>query len=161
MKKAFLFIVAILAFGYVSAQTQNDEVKFFQDQYGTTKKALVTDFIGLKGAPATTFNTLYDQFETDRKALGLARLDLIKKYAVNYATMTDPEISSLMDQMITLQDKNDDLLVSYYKKIKKSVGVKPAAQFLQIESYFLSIIRTIVLDEIPFIGELDKESIKK
>jgi len=66
-----------------------------------------------------------------------------------------------MSQMITLQQKNDKLLVTYYNKIKKSVGVKPAAQFLQIESYFLSIIRTIILDEIPFIGELEKPSIKK
>lgn len=161
MKKTILIIAAILSFGYISAQTQDDELKFFQEQYGTTKKAIVENFIGLQGAQATAFNTLYDQYEADRQALGVARIDLIKKYAVNYATLTDPQISELMDQMITLQQKNDKLLVTYYNKIKKSVGVKPAAQFLQIESYFLSIIRTIVLDEIPFIGELEKPSIKK
>jgi len=79
MKKTILIIAAILSFGYISAQTQNDELKFFQEQYGTTKKAIVENFIGLQGAQATAFNTLYDQYEADRQALGVATSSLIAK----------------------------------------------------------------------------------
>jgi hypothetical protein len=39
----------------------------------------------------------------------------------------------------------------------KTVGVKPAAQFYQLESYLLSVIRSYIMSNIPFIGELEKK----
>jgi hypothetical protein len=33
--------------------------------------------------------------------------------------------------------------------------VKAAAQFVQIEQYLLSSVRAAILEEIPFIGELE------
>ena len=50
---------------------------------------------------------------------------------------------------------NDKLIAKYYGKLKKKAGVKAAAQFVQIESYLLSDMRATVLEELPFIGELD------
>ena len=49
----------------------------------------------------------------------------------------------------------DKLIFKYYKKMKKTAGTKPAAQFYQLEYYFLNAIRMDLLDNIPFIGELD------
>jgi hypothetical protein len=57
--------------------------------------------------------------------------------------------------MISLGSKTDKLISTYYSKMKKPAGVKAAAQFFQIESYLLSSIRAAILEEIPFIGELD------
>jgi hypothetical protein len=50
----------------------------------------------------------------------------------------------------------DGLIVTYYNKIKKSVGSKQAAQFYQIEGYLLSATRIYILGSIPFIDELEK-----
>jgi len=41
----------------------------------------------------------------------------------------------------------------YYKKIRKSSGLKVAAQFFQVESYILLQTRNAIFEEIPFIGE--------
>jgi hypothetical protein len=38
--------------------------------------------------------------------------------------------------------------------MSKTVGIKPAAQFYQLENYLLSAIRLEILDNIPFIGEI-------
>jgi hypothetical protein len=43
----------------------------------------------------------------------------------------------------------------YYKKIKKASGSKVAAQFFQLEGYFLTQIRAAIFEEIPYIGEFD------
>jgi hypothetical protein len=56
-----------------------------------------------------------------------------------------------------LQGKTDKLIVKYYDKVKKESGVKTAAQFYQLEAYFLSVIRASILNSIPFIGELNQK----
>ena len=50
----------------------------------------------------------------------------------------------------------DKIIQKYYKSIKKSCGIKPAAQFFQIEAYFQSAIRKTIFENIPLIGELEK-----
>jgi len=50
---------------------------------------------------------------------------------------------------------NETEVITYYKKIRKAVSVKQAAQFYQLEYYFLNIIRATIFENIPFIGELD------
>ena len=60
-----------------------------------------------------------------------------------------------MKESMELQKNVDGLIVKYYDKIKKSVGVKQAAQFYQLEGYLLSATRIFILGNIPFIGELE------
>ena len=51
----------------------------------------------------------------------------------------------------------NDLVSTYTKKIERSVGPKPAAQFFQLESYITSIVRASILENIPLIGEFEGE----
>ena len=155
MKKLFVFVLSMLAFGFIQAQSNIEEVKVFQNLFGAEKKAIISDFIKLQSPAKETFWTLYDEYEAERKELGINRLDLLNKYAENYSTLDDAKTNEIMKEMITLASKNDKLIVTYYNKINKSVGAKPAAQFYQLEGYFLSAIRVSILEEIPFIGELD------
>ena len=69
--------------------------------------------------------------------------------------MTDEKAEELMKQIMKQKKSLDKLIDKYYKKTKKTSGVKDAAQFYQIENYILSAIRLQILDSIPFIGELD------
>jgi hypothetical protein len=78
-----------------------------------------------------------------------------KKYAANYGTMSDAETSQLIKEMGSLGAQTDKLITTYYKKMEKSCGVKPAAQFFQLEAYLLSVIRASIFESIPLIGELD------
>ena len=55
---------------------------------------------------------------------------------------------------MSLSSKNDKIINSYYKKLKKGVGSVPAAQFYQIEYYILSEIRSAILGEIELIGSM-------
>jgi hypothetical protein len=148
---AMLFIAAI---GY--SQSNKEEVDLFQALYGMDKKSIMAEFVTLNPSQKDAFWKTYDAYEMERKELGKQRIALLEKYAMNYGTMDESTMDGIMKSVIDLGLKTDKLQADYYKKIKKAAGVKPASQFLQLETYLTSAIRTAILDEIPFIGELDK-----
>jgi hypothetical protein len=156
MKKVSFTSVALLIMGLaLSAQSNTEEIELFQSIFGMEKKAIVSEFLQFDDSAYETFWGIYDAYETDRKELGKNRINLLKNYAENYDQLTDQKIDELMADMIRQKSNLDKLVNKYYKKIKKSVGSKPAAQFLQIENYFLSAVRLSIFESIPFIGELD------
>lgn len=154
MKK--LFILAAVCLSTVAfGQSNKEDVDFIQSIYGKEKKTIVAEFIKVEGAQKDSFWKLYDEYESKRKELGKKRIALLEKYATNYASLDDATTSSIIKDMISLGKQTDALLASYHKKIDKAAGAKAAAQFYQLEAYFLSAIRVSILESIPFIGELD------
>lgn len=138
------------------AQSNKEEIDLYQSLYGMDKKSIVAEFIKVEGTQKDAFWKLYDEYEMARKELGKDKFALLEKYAMNYGTMDDPKMDEIMKEMIDLTAKTDKLQATYYGKLKKGVSVKAASQFLQIESYLSASIRSAILEEIPFIGELDK-----
>ncbi|NCA85394.1 MAG: hypothetical protein EOM83_07445 [Clostridia bacterium] len=151
MKKiTFLFAFLSVAF-FANAQSNNEEVDFYQSIFGMEKKAVVADFLNLE--ESNPFWALYDEYEAERKELGKDRILTLAFYANNYDKMDDAKNDEIIKSMISLRNANDKLIDKYYKKIKKASGSKVAAQFFQLESYFLSEIRTNIMESIPFIGD--------
>ena len=152
--KNILVIFCLLVSGLSFGQNNNEEIDFYQALWGMEKKDIVSQFVKVDPSVKDAFWNVYDEYEMERKANGKERIDLLTKYVNNYGTMSDEMIDQLMDDMISLGSKTDKLTASYYGKIKKVAGSKAAAQFLQLESYINSAIRTAIFEEIPFIGEL-------
>lgn len=150
--KKLLFITAILVSSIGFSQSNKEDIDIIQATYGKSKKDIVAGFIMPKN---DSFWVVYDEYEIKRKELGQKRVALLQKYAANYGTMDDTSTDAMMKEMTALGVKTDKLIEKYYGKIKKVSGVKAAAQFVQIEIYLLSSVRVAILDNIPFIGELD------
>jgi hypothetical protein len=157
MKSLLLLCFGTMLFFSSFAQSNKEDVDMIQAIYGKEKKAIVSDFIMLpEGAKKTSFWNLYDSYETERKALGRKRIALLEKYANAYGNMDDKTTDGIMTQTMSLHKSVDGIIGTYYGKIKKAVGVKQAAQFYQVETYLLSATRISILDNIPFIGDLEK-----
>lgn len=146
---AALFISAV-----ATAQSNKEDIDFIQSIYGKEKKTIVADFIKVEGAQKDAFWKLYDEYEGKRKQLGQKRIALLERYANSYADIDDATTSQIVKETAALGLETDKLISTYHKKLEKAVGAKPAAQFFQLESYFLSAIRTAIFESIPFIGEL-------
>ncbi|PZX55585.1 hypothetical protein [Algoriphagus chordae] len=155
MKKIVLIISLVTLSFPILAQSNQEGVDMIQSIFGMEKKEVVSEFISLEGFEADTFWALYDEYETKRKELGKARLDLLEVYAETYDSMDEDTADDILKEMMRLQISNDKLISSYSKKIKKKINVKTAAQFYQIEGYVLSKIRTEILENIPVIGSMD------
>ncbi len=141
------------------AQSNKEDVDMIQAIYGKQKKEISAGFIVVPEAKKDAFWKLYDAYETERKALGHRRVDLLEKYANAYDSLNDNSTAAITKETISLQKSTDALIGKYYDNIAKNVGVKPAAQFYQLESYLLNVVRIYILSNIPFIGELEKVAV--
>jgi hypothetical protein len=151
----FIFTIAFaVASLTVLAQSNKEDVDFIQSIYGKEKKAVVAQFVQLEGAQKDAFWKLYDEYETKRKELGQQRVALLERYAKNYTTLDDATTDKITMDMMSLGAQTDKLITTYYKKMKKESTVKAAAQFVQIEAYLLSQVRTAIFESIPLIDEL-------
>lgn len=153
--KKLLILAAVVCLASASfAQSNKEDIDFIQSIYGKEKKAIVADFIKLEGAQKDAFWKIYDEYEVKRKELGQKRVALLERYANGYMSLDDATTSQIIKETAALGLQTDKLIATYHKKLEKAAGVKAAAQFFQLESYFLSAIRTAIFENIPFIGEL-------
>ncbi len=152
--KRTLLIALLTFFSTICfSQSNTEEIDFYQSIFGMEKKQAVVEFLQID--ENNTFWNIYDEYEKERKELGKKRIDLLNNYANNYLNLTDEKTNELMKQTISLRKQLDKLIISYYKKVKKSSGAKVAAQFYQFENYILVAIRMSIMEEIPLIGEFD------
>jgi hypothetical protein len=149
MKKLTFLFIAIFAFAFVNAQSNKEEIELVQSVFGMEKKAIINEFVKVDAAQKDAFWALYDEYETKRKDLGKRRVELLEQYAENFDKLTNETADNWTSEVIKLSAKTDDLLVTYYKKIKKVTNPVTALQFYQVEGYILSGIRVSILEELP------------
>jgi len=151
MKRYILIIAALFLASFAYTQSNKEEVDLLQAAFGMDKKAVVADFVKPSDAQKDAFWKLYDEYETQRKDLGKQRIELLNQYASQYLTMTSEQADAWTKKVIDLQKKTDNLIVTYYGKVKAVTDGVVATQFYQIEGYILTAIRMQVLENVPFL----------
>ena len=153
MKKLLLlaFLVPCLT---LSAQSNQEEIEMYQAIFGMEKKEISSQLITLTEENKETFWSIYDQYETERKAIGQNRIALLTKYAEMYADIDEENVTPLVKESMAIRADADKLVKTYYNKIYKEVGHVPAAQFYQLEHYFMSEINVAIYSNVPMVGEL-------
>ncbi|MBF4493309.1 hypothetical protein IR010_12235 [Flavobacterium sp. MR2016-29] len=161
MKKVIVVLVlAVASFSSYAQSTFKEDVEIVQSVYGKSKSDLVKEYMNLSDAQATAFTKVYENYETERKALGQTKFQLINDYAANYNTLTDAKADELAKATLKNNMAYEKLYTKTYGKAKKAVGAINAAKFIQLEVYLQTTIRNEIQNSIPFIGELDKSKVK-
>lgn len=155
MRKLFLFFAGLCAASFTYAQSNTEEIDFFQSIYGMEKKAIVEEFVQPATINRVPFWEVYDEYEVERKVLGKERLDLLIELEEKFATLSNEEADAFMKKVIALGKKQDKLVDTYYNKIKKVTTPIVAMRFYMLEAYLLSAIRYAILDAIPFPEEVE------
>jgi len=153
MKKLTLIIAGLFAGLFTFAQSNTEEIDLFQSMYGIEKKAIVKEFVQPKAINREAFWEVYDNYESQRKVIGKERIILLEQFATQYEKMTNDESILWMKKIIALDDKQDKLIVSYYKKVSKVTTPIVAMRFYQLETYLITAIRYEILNEMPFVED--------
>src|SRR6478735_9615992 len=103
MKRLLLFTLGTFIFFSSCAQSNKEDIEMIQAMYGKQKKEIAADFIIVPDAKKDAFWKMYDDYETERKALGQQRIKLLEKYANAYDTLGDKSTDAIIKQMMTLQ----------------------------------------------------------
>lgn len=157
MKKMLMGVLAIvLTMGTAIAQDKS-EMSMIRDLLKKEKRDLVKDYMALDAGQSEKFWPIYDAYSAERSALADGRMKTLGEYAKNYSTLTDEQSDALVKATLKNDASNTKLQKKYYKKFKKTIGATKAAQFLQMETYFQTMIRAEIQDAIPFIGEIERK----
>ena len=151
MKKYVLLIAVLFLASFAYSQSNKEEVDLMQAAFGMDKKAAVADFVKPSAAQKDAFWKLYDEYETQRKVLGKQRIALLEQYADQYQTMTSEQADAWTKKVIDLQKKTDNLIVTYFGKVKLASDGIVATKFYQIENFILTAIRAKIFQNVPFL----------
>jgi len=146
-----LIITALFLTSFAWSQSNKEEIDLVQAAFGMDKKAAVADFVKPSAQQKDAFWKLYDEYETQRKELGKQRIELLNQYADHYLDMTNAQADAWTMKVVALQKKTDNLIVTYYGKIKLISNAIVATQFYQIEYFILTGIRMKLLQNVPFV----------
>ena len=96
-----------------------------------------------------TFWGVYADFEKEKDAITGARVDLAKKYADTYNSLSDTDISSLLNDSAALQKKTIDLRMKYYGILSQKLNAHAAGRFALIDDYTTTAARLNLLNQLP------------
>jgi hypothetical protein len=155
MKKIILFSIC-LVFALVSkAQSNTEEIAYMQSVYGMQKKQLIAEHMKISKADSAKFWSMYDVYETSRKAIGKKRVANIEEYAKSYDKLTNEKAGALMNTSFGVYNDFGKLWKDTYTKMAKSISPLTAGKFIQVEMYLENLVRNELAGEIPLIGEFE------
>ena len=102
---------------------------------------------------AAKFWPIYNEYDTELTKLNNLRVANIQDYARNYDQMTDAKADELIKKAGDYRKQRTDLLMTYYERVKKSLGAIQAARFLQVEDQLLTIIDLQIQSALPIVKE--------
>ena len=124
-----------------------------QEIFGAEKKSIIEQNVDLSGVDGNAFWKLYDEYETQRRELGKARIELLQKYTNKKGSLTNQQAKDLMAEAVPIRSAGDKLILNYTKRIEKATNALVSVQFYQIENYISDGIRFSILNSIDFIQD--------
>lgn len=155
MKKVFLLLLVGVTSGVFAQSSDKEDLEIIQGVYGKSKKELAQAYMAIPEAQVAVFWKIYDEFEVERKALGIAKVAVINDYAQNFANLTDESADKIAKAGLKNNLDYQKLFSKYYNKYKKAVGAITAAKIIQFENYMQTTVQSELQDAIPFVGEIE------
>ncbi|AYN04704.1 MULTISPECIES: hypothetical protein [unclassified Flavobacterium] len=159
MKKVLIVLLLVVSANSFAQSLEKEDLDVIQSIYGRSKAELVKQYMNLSDEQTTAFKKVYDNYEAERKSLGITKLRLVDDYAVNYATLTDAKADELAKGLLKNNLSYEKLYSKTYNKAKKAIGAINAAKFVQLEFYLQTAISSEIQDSIPFIGEIERSKV--
>jgi hypothetical protein len=166
MKKAVALILFLGAAAPAAAQTppassapaaeeaelqKNDvDMAKLEQALSTKRREIVSAAMGgLSADQMKTFWTVYGDFEKEKDTIMSARLALLKKYTDTFATLSDADVTKMVNDSAGLQKQLIDVRMKYFEILNKKLGAKAAGRFVHIDDYLTTIGRLAMLDNMP------------
>lgn len=161
MKKLLTAICFLSILSSSAQQATTDDVNLVQAMFGKDKRDLMQEYMQFKDtAKANAFWRTYDRYEVERKALGKDFVAILQDYAKHYSTLNDAKADNLVMRSSANNMAFENLYKKYYGKMKPLIGSLKASQWLQLEGYLRGAVKTHILGQIPFIGQIDRSQVK-
>lgn len=121
-----------------------------QNALSTKRRELFASGMGgLTPQQQEVFWGVYGDFEKERDTVMSARINLLKNYTENFATLSDADIVKMVNESAEVQKATLDLRMKYFGILNGKLGAKAAGRFAHIDDYLTTIMRLSILDNMP------------
>ena len=163
MKLKIIFLVLFctcVALSSFSQAATNDELDAIVTLLGMEKKQAINELINITTKDSANFWKVYSTFEEEQKKFRKKRILTYEKLVNSYNAMDDKTADQLAKDFFELRMGQEKLLEQYYGKMKVATSSSMAIQFYQAETYFITLARGTIMQQIPTYGQVLKATNK-
>jgi len=132
-------------------ETIDDYIELLRKNIRNEKTSVLKQSLKLTPQQAELFWPIYRESEKELQALGDDRVASIKEYSEHYDSMTDEKADELVQRRLRYEEKLLALKKKYYERVKKALGARTAARFLQVETQLVSLVDLQVMASLPIL----------
>jgi hypothetical protein len=138
---------------YAQNTSADTNMQILRDKIKADKKALVAANMQLSDPEANAFWPIYDQYQTDLKAINERLGTTILAYAdaLKAGPVPDATAKKLLDESIAVDEAEAKLRKDYAERLTKAIPAAKAARYLQIENKIRAAIRYELAAGIPLV----------
>ena len=148
-----ILTIAVLLGACTVAQAQDSWLNVLRSDVRTQVAALIEVAMEFSDAESEAFWPLYREYELEQSKLADARIEMLKEYAQNYASMSDEKADELVKTAQDLLKKRQNLNRDFQKKIRKELSGVRAARYWQVHNQIQTLIDLQIQSELPLIQE--------
>ena len=136
----------------MTAEQVNDaNVQLMREDVRSERKKIVAANMPLTEAEATKFWPVYDRYIAETVKVNDDRYTLIKEYAQNRQTMTDPQANSYIKRWLALDGDSTQLRLKFVPEFEKVISPKKTAMFFQIDRRLGMLIELQLASQVPLV----------
>ena len=135
------------AFAQLNAE---DGIELTKTYIETDRKTIVMAAMELTEEQSKVFWPVYSDYRNAVDPVNDSFVDLLKKYADNYDTLTDEMASEMMMDYLDIEEDRLILKKIYIESMAEVLPMSKVARFFQIENKMDAIIKFDLAAEVPF-----------
>lgn len=135
-----------------AVQALEDHLKIVRGDIMEQRKSALTTLIQLDASQAKVFWPLKEQYDAELQKIGDARRALLGEYAKVYKNLTPESARDFALRSLKLDEERNNLRRKYFELMSEKVSPIAAAQFLQLERQFETMMDLKVQTVVPLAG---------
>lgn len=120
------------------------------------RKLFAESMNDLSATQLEAFWSVYTDYEKDKNALALERVERVKKFVESFGHaegLTDADVTEAITEAAAVQKKQIDVRLKYFNTLSARIGAKAAGRFALTDDYVSTAVRLDWLNSIPFPGD--------
>ena len=140
----------------LSTATSEDQERYLTALSSARRKLFAEAMNNLSASQLEAFWGVYADYEKDKNALAVARVELVNKFAQSFGRaegLSDADVTEAINEMAALQRKQIDLRLKYFIALSAKIDAKAAGRFALTDDFVQTAVRLDWLNQIPFPGD--------
>ena len=151
MKKLILVLAVVFSGIIAKAQSDADIWELVKTDLKVEYKTILVENMVFTDAEAEAFWPIFNEYMLKKNANLDKNMEILKDYAEHYDDLTDEKIEGLVKQTQSQRSERLKNRNSYYKSLKKALGVRKAAKLFQIDGQINTLFDFQLASQIPII----------